>query len=221
MPLKVKVINREKKEVGEIELPEVVFARPWNADLVHQVVVSQMANRRKPWAHAKGRSEVSGGGRKPWRQKGTGRARHGSIRSPLWKGGGVTHGPLKDRVLEKKINRKMRLAALASVLSRKLREEEITFFDTLEIAQPKTKQVWEMLQKILSLSPKRKKADVLLVAVGEHARVLTRAARNLQKTKVLPPRMLNVYDALNFKRIFIEKEAVQEIVARYRCMQRS
>ena len=144
-----KVYNTEGKEVGTYKLPESIFALPWNGDLVHQVVVAMEGNARTPVAHTKGRGEVRGGGKKPWRQKGTGRARHGSSRSPIWKGGGVTHGPLKEKSYERKINKKMRIKALYTVLSRKAKDGEIILLDTLSFDTPKSKQAKEPM---LSLS---------------------------------------------------------------------
>jgi len=114
------VYNLNNEKVGTVELPENVFGAKWSPVLVKQVVDAQRANARDPWAHAKGRGEVRGGGRKPWRQKGTGRARHGSIRSPLWIGGGKAHGPRKERDYSQKVNKKMRRLALFSALSRKM-----------------------------------------------------------------------------------------------------
>ena len=122
--MQIDLYNAGGSIIGKADLPEKMFGQKWNPDLVHQVLAAQESNARKPLAHAKGRGEVRGGGKKPWRQKGTGRARHGSIRSPLWKGGGVTHGPTKERNFEKKINKKMRRAALFSILSRKTKEQE-------------------------------------------------------------------------------------------------
>ena len=117
--MKFSVINQKGEKLKETLLPKEIFEVKSNNDLIHQVVVSQMSNRRKNIAHTKDRSEVSGGGRKPWRQKGLGKARHGSIRSPIWIGGGVTFGPTKERVFKKKINKKMRRKALFMVLSAK------------------------------------------------------------------------------------------------------
>ena len=116
--MKINIYNLKKEKAGEIELSDRIFGVKWNADLVHQALNTQLANRRQPWAHAKDRAEVSGGGKKPWKQKGTGRARHGSIRSPLWIGGGATFGPSKERNFAKKINIKMKRLAIFSVLSR-------------------------------------------------------------------------------------------------------
>ena len=124
MGVKIDVYNQEGKVVGDATLPKGIFEVKLNTDLVHQIAVSLSANNRQISAHTKNRGEVSGGGKKPWRQKGTGRARHGSIRSPLWKGGGVTHGPRVERVFEKDIPKKMRRKALFMVLSQKAKDKQ-------------------------------------------------------------------------------------------------
>ena len=139
------IYNQEGKKIGEVELPKRIFNAPWNSDLVHQVVISMQSNARTPVAHTKGRGDVRGGGRKPWKQKGTGRARHGSRRSPIWVGGGVTHGPLSEKNYKKKINKKMKTQALYAVLSRKAKDKEIILLDTLNISKPKTKSAKEIL----------------------------------------------------------------------------
>jgi large subunit ribosomal protein L4 len=127
--MEAKIYNIQGKEAGNITLPENIFGLPWNADLVHQVVTAMQANARGPVAHTKDRGEVRGGGRKPWQQKGTGRARHGSIRSPIWKGGGITHGPRNDKIYAQKVNRQARQKALLVALSRKYKDGEIVFVD--------------------------------------------------------------------------------------------
>jgi len=158
------IYNKKGEKAGTLTLSERVFGEKWNPDLVHQVVVSVQANRRAPFAHTKGRGDVRGGGKKPWRQKGTGRARHGSRRSPIWKGGGVTFGPTKDRVYTKKINKKMKTKALYSVLSKKLKDGEVMFVDGLQFEKPNTKEAKEILKSLGSvkgfdsLSTKRKNA---------------------------------------------------------------
>jgi large subunit ribosomal protein L4 len=132
------VYTKAGKKSGSVNLPESVFGLPWNGSLVQQVVVGMQANARTPVAHTKNRGEVRGGGRKPWKQKGTGRARHGSIRSPIWVGGGVTHGPRNDKDYSKKINKKMRIKALYTTLAEKFRNGGILFVDELAFAGPKT-----------------------------------------------------------------------------------
>ena len=131
-------IKGEKK--GKVEIPESLFGLPWNADLVHQVVTSMQDNARNSTAHTKDRGEVRGGGKKPWKQKGTGRARHGSSRSPIWRGGGIAHGPRNDKVYTRKINQKMRQKALLVALSRKMKDGEVIFIDSLMMEAPKTSQ---------------------------------------------------------------------------------
>lgn len=146
--MKAKIYNTKGKETDSIDLPENIFGVKWNADLVHQVVVGMESNSRAGTADARDRSNVSGGGKKPWKQKGTGRARHGSIRSPLWKGGGVTHGPTSEKVYLKKINKKMRIKALLTVLSKKFATGNVLFVDSLSFSEIKTKNANEVLANL-------------------------------------------------------------------------
>jgi large subunit ribosomal protein L4 len=143
--LSVDVYTKEGKKKGSVDLPASVFGVAWNGSLIQQVVVGMQANARTPVAHAKTRGEVRGGGRKPWKQKGTGRARHGSIRSPIWVGGGVTHGPRNDKVYAKKINKKMRVKALYIALSQKAKEGSVIFIDELAFTAPKSSEAKKML----------------------------------------------------------------------------
>ena len=212
--MKVDLYNLGNKKIGTTEVPDAVFAVPWKPALVKQVVEAQLANRRRPTAHAKGRGEVRGGGRKPWRQKGTGRARVGSIRSPIWRGGGKAHGPRKERDYAQGVNKKMKRIALLSVLSRKFKDGEVKIFDTLTIVSPKTKVLSERLNNFLT-QKKSKKFDILLVP-DEGNKHLYRAAANLPKTKALNPQSLNVYDLLNHKQVFIDERAVPIIERHYR-----
>ena len=146
--MEAKVYNQAGKEAGTVTLPEKIFGLKWNADLVHQVVRAMQANARGPVAHTKDRGEVRGGGKKPWKQKGTGRARHGSIRSPIWKGGGATHGPRKERDYTQKINKKMKTKALFTLLSRKWRDGEVVLVENLDFAKPTTKTAFTALASL-------------------------------------------------------------------------
>ena len=139
------VYGQNGKEISKFQLPQDIFALPWNADLVHQVVVSMQSNARATIAHAKDRSEVSGGGKKPWQQKGTGRARHGSIRSPLWVGGGKAHGPHKEKDYSRKINKKMKNKALMTILSRKVKDGKVLFIDSIDFKEPKKSEAKKTL----------------------------------------------------------------------------
>jgi large subunit ribosomal protein L4 len=212
--MKVDLYNLKNEVVGTAELPDTVFGVAWKPALVKQVLAAQMANRREPWAHAKDRSEVSGGGKKPWRQKGTGRARHGSTRSPLWSGGGKAHGPRNDRDYSQKVNVKMKRLALFSVLSRKAKEQEVKVFDSLAVSVPKTREIAPRLRAMISISPKTKKMDILIIPAAENKNIF-RAARNLEKVKVLGAESLNVYDALNYKHVFVDQEALVTIAKHY------
>ena len=205
--MKSDLYNWKNEKVGEVDLPKGVFGVAWKESLVGQALSAQLANLRRPWAHAKDRSEVRGGGKKPWRQKGTGRARHGSIRSPLWRGGGKAHGPTNKRDYSQKINKKMRRTALFSLLSRKLKDGEIKFFETLEIESAKTKTLSALLKNIIKLKKNSKKYDILFVPGAENKKIF-RASANLQKTLVLNHENLNVYELLNHKNIFIDQKAI-------------
>lgn len=210
------VYNVAGKVVGSVELPERVFARPWNPDLVHQALEAQSRNGRSVVAHAKSRGEVSGGGKKPWRQKGTGRARHGSIRSPIWKGGGVTHGPTKERVFGVKLNKKMRQGALFSALSKKLADGEVRIIDSLADLEPKTKALRGILSQ-LAVEPKAKKVTTLIIPASETKSVY-RAAENMAGVKSLAPTSLNVYDLLRYKELLVERGAIEAINLHYHAL---
>ncbi len=167
--LDAEVYSKDGKKVSSFNLPEEVFALDWNADLVHQVITSLQTSARHPYAHAKTRGEVSGGGKKPWRQKGTSRARHGSTRSPIWVGGGVAHGPRNDKNFDRKVNKKTKDAAIKTILSQKFRDNEIILVDKMDMVAPKTadlKKVVENLSKIndsLSYMSSKKHNNVLFV----------------------------------------------------------
>ena len=202
--MKTQVYNTNNEIVGETDLPDRIFGRPWNPDLVHQALAAQMANRRQPTAHTKTRGEVRGGGKKPWRQKGTGRARHGSIRSPLWVGGGVTFGPRKERIFAKKINQKMVRGAVHAILSRKFIDGELKVVDSLALSEPKTKLMFRILKDLQAA------VSVLLVPTMAN-KAVRRAAANLPKVASVAPDSLNVYDLLRYKQVIIDKEAVASI----------
>jgi large subunit ribosomal protein L4 len=209
------VYNLKNEKVGTVELPANVFGAKWNAAVVKQVLDAQLANERAPWAHTKDRSEVRGGGRKPWRQKGTGRARHGSIRSPLWVGGGKAHGPRNERDYSQKVNKKMKRVAVFSALSRKFKDGEVKVFENFTIEAPKTKVLASLLHGVLQLKKGEKRFDVLLVA-GPKNQNLMRASFNLAKTKMLDATSLNIHDILNHKNFFVEKDAVATIAKHYK-----
>ena len=207
--MKTDVYDTKAKKVGTVELPERLFGRRWNADLVHQAIRIQTANRRRNIAHAKDRSEVRGGGRKPWRQKGTGRARHGSIRSPIWRGGGATHAPLKERNLGLRISRKMRQGAIFSAFSERMKNGEVKVIDSLAIDEPKTKKLSEILDNFTET-----KQNLLIITAPKNKNIYI-ASRNLKQVKSLDSRSLNTYDILRYKNILIEKDAVPEIEKHY------
>lgn len=205
--MKADVYNWKGEKAGNVEVNDAIFAREWSADLVHQAVLAFQANQRRPWAHAKGRGEVRGGGIKPWKQKGTGRSRHGSIRSPIWKGGGASHGPVKDRDYSQKINKKMQRAAIYTLLSKKLAEGELRFVDSMSFEKGKTKEVATALKAMFAV---KRLPSVLLISGVKNA-MTTRAARNIPKVKSVNGNSINVYDLAVHKQILIDKATVADI----------
>ena len=209
-----KLYNQKAEEAGKIDLPETVFNLPWNSGLVHQVVTAMQANIRSPWAHTKTRGEVSGGGRKPWRQKGLGKARHGSIRSPIWVGGGIAHGPRKDKDYSVKINAKAKKKAFYTVLSQKLRDNEILFLDKMDFSQPKTKEAVEVVNSLSKIGGfekmKNKKKNKAILALDKKEPNVSKSFRNIPGMEIYQARNLNILDILNFKYLVIAnpKEAI-------------
>jgi len=203
--MKTEIYNQNGEKIGDIDLPKEIFGVEINPDLVHQVVVSQMANRRQKIAHTKDRGEVRGGGVKPWRQKGTGRARHGSIRSPLWKGGGVTFGPRKEKNFKKKINKKMRRKALFMVLSGKARENLVVIFEDLKAEKPKTKIFANLFNNLFL-----KKGSALLALAAKDDNLM-KSIRNISKIEIIQAKDLNPLDLLNYKYLVMTKESLKVI----------
>ena len=199
---KVALLNVEGAQVGEIELNDAVFGVEPNESVVHEAVVLQMASWRQGTHCTKSRGEVRGGGRKPWRQKGTGRARAGTSRSPLWRGGAITFGP-KPRNYSFSIPKKKRRLALKSVLSSKVAENEIIVLDALNFDQPKTKEMVKVLENI-------KCGNALIVMDGSNENVML-SARNIPEVKTASVSTINVYDLLKYNTLVVTKEAVEKI----------
>lgn len=220
--MKYPVYNQAGDKVKDIELNAAVFEMPVNEELVHQVLIAQEANARVPYAHTKQRAEVKGGGRKPWRQKGTGRARHGSIRSPLWKGGGVTFGPSKHRNFEKKINKKMKRKALLMTLSDKVESEQLILIDNFEIKEFKTKQLFTTLKNFsskLALGKDGVKKDELgfkaLIVTSVSSKELVASARNLPGIAIIQADSLNIKDILHCDWLIVAEKSLDIIEKNY------
>lgn len=198
----VSVYNMEGKEVGTIELSDAVFGAEIKENLVHQAVVQQLANNRQGTQKAKTRSEVSGGGRKPWRQKGTGHARQGSIRAAQWTGGGMVFAPV-PRDYSFKMNKKEKQAALKSVLTSKVQENSFLVLDELKFDAPKTKDMKKVLDAL--------KVEKALVIIGDDSSNAVLSARNLEGVATASPATINVYDLLKYKTIIATKSSVEKI----------
>ena len=198
----VSVYNIEGKEVGSIELNDAVFGVEVNEHLVHMAVVNQLANNRQGTQSAKTRSEVSGGGRKPWRQKGTGHARQGSTRSPQWTGGGVVFAP-KPRDYSFKMNKKEKRAALCSALSSKVAESQIIVLDEFKLDEIKTKKFVEVMNNL-------KASKALVVLEGENKNVVL-SGRNIPTVKVTATNKINTYDVLKYETLVVTKAAVEKL----------
>lgn len=204
--MKIDVHDEQGQVVRDIDIPEAIFAAEIKEYLLHEIVRYQLAKRRQGTAHTKSRSAVRGGGTKPWRQKGTGRARSGSRRSPLWRGGGTVFGPM-PRSYAYTVPKQKRRQALCSALSLKVRDNAFRIIEAFNIPQPKTRMVVQMLQHFTDTS------KVLLV-VGEPHHVLHLSARNIPDVKVLPVAGLNVYDLLHYTTVICAEDAVAKIVGR-------
>lgn len=211
--MEITVHDNAGKKGGTIALSDKVFGVKLNRDLIWQVATSQMSNIRQVLAHTKTRAEVRGGGRKPWRQKGTGRARHGSIRSPIWVGGGVSHGPTKEVNFKKKITRTQGKAALAAVLSDRVRTGSLLVVDAVEVAGGKTKNAVAAIQKIAKgLDGWKAGSRVLLVLAGVESDVsVRRATGNLSWVEAVRAQDLNALTVLSFPYVIVVRDAVAVI----------
>ncbi len=201
----VSVYNTAGKEVDKLELNDGVFGVEVNPTVVHEVAVAAAANKRQVLAHAKDRSEVRGGGKKPWRQKGTGRARHGSRRSPIWRTGGVTFGPTKDRNFTKRVNKKVKQAAMRMVLSDRLAEQKLYVVDAFEFAEAKTAQ-FAKLKKALPCDYRR-----AVVVTAEKDDAVIRMTNNLPDVDTTYVGELNVLDVVNHPCMIATKDAVKAL----------
>jgi len=236
MPIKTNIYNQKAEAVGELGLSDKVFGVPENQGLIHQAVVAQMANRRQVLAHTKDRSEVRGGGKKPWKQKGTGRARAGSNRSPIWIGGGVTFGPRKDRNFKKKINKKMRQKAILMVLSDRIRNNNFAILDKLEVKEYKTKifnGILEGLEKVFNKASekkansgkkgeknekkkdKKKKRSILIINIHNDGKIRY-SGRNLPGVEIINLENINIVDLLKYRDLILTVDSIKKLEERYK-----
>lgn len=207
--MKISAYNLKGVKTKDVELSEDIFNVSSNNELLHQVYVAIGANKRVAIAHTKDKSEVIGSGKKPWKQKGTGRARTGSVKNPIWRKGGVIFGPTKDRNFKKKINRKSKQKAIKIALSEKLRSANLVVIDEISITERKTK---EMARALNSL---KLKGSILLTLSGDE-RNLYPYARNIENLTCLPIDTLNVYDILNHKNLILSEDAVKYLKKKYK-----
>ncbi len=242
--IKYDMYSQTGEKIKQVDLNPAIFGVELNNTLVHQAAVAQMSNARNVLAHTKDRSEVSGGGKKPWRQKGTGRARHGSSRSPIWIGGGVTFGPTKNRNFSKKINKKMKSKALFMCLSDRVNDKKLVLLDQITTKDHKTKEfvtIVKNLKDLLDLSPKykrikesktdkkaikattnkNKKFDIknyrtsILVIVDKEISNIVRIAKNIPGVTVLGANSINIIDVLKHKNILVTQESLAIIAKTY------
>jgi large subunit ribosomal protein L4 len=219
MPVKTNVYNQSGEIVSELKLSDKVFAVKINEDLIHQAMVTQAANERQVLAHTKTKSEVRGGGKKPWKQKGTGRARAGSSRSPIWIGGGVTFGPRKDRNFSKKINKKMKQKAITMIFTDRLAENNLAVIDKIEMKEFSTKKFNDFVKKIENVFPnenktKKSKRSILFVNDIKDEKVVL-SSRNLVGFDIINLENINIIDLLKYKNLVITESAIKNINDRY------
>jgi large subunit ribosomal protein L4 len=202
-----KIYNQSGKEVGKMKLPEGVFGLPWNADMVHDVVRLMNNNSRDNIAHTKTRGEVRGGGKKPWQQKGTGRARHGSTRSPIWVGGGIAHGPRNSQNYSRKINKKVRSKALFTILSRKFKDGQILFLDAVNMSTPKAKDAKTILSSLAGIKGYEKlatkSANAAIIAMDTKSSIIEKSFRNFGNVSVEEFRNINPVSVMNHTYLII------------------
>ncbi|HLD60816.1 MAG TPA: 50S ribosomal protein L4 [Patescibacteria group bacterium] len=203
--MKTKVYNWQGKEVSELELADAVFNVPVKRSVVHEVFVAQMNNQREPWADTKNRGEVRGGGKKPWQQKGTGRARHGSIRSPIWKGGGVAFGPLTDRNYKTKINKETRRLATRMCLTDKAKSGALWVVDNFVTNEPKTK----LFASFLKALPAKQKSFLVLTAGKDES--MLRMTKNIQRVTTRRAEDVNVMDLLNKQAVIVSADGAKKM----------
>ena len=214
MSLSIKVYNQSAAEVKDLELPAKIWGVKPSTELLHQAVIAQQANARQVLAHTKIRSEVRGGGKKPWKQKGTGRARSGSSRSPIWIGGGVTFGPRKDRNFKQKVNQKMKQKAMFMALSDKVATDSLLVVDKLEFTAYKTKPFAAMLSALEKKVLKNDRRDILVINNPKDDKALF-SGRNLKGVKIINLENINLLDILNYKNMLLSEEAAQALSGRY------
>ena len=203
--MKYPVLNQKGEKLEEISLPEKAFGVKLNRDLMYQVIVSQQSNKRQGNAHTKTRADVRGGGKKPWKQKGLGRARHGSTRSPIWRGGGTTFGPINEKIFEKKIPKKMRRKAMFMGLSSKVESKDLILIDAIKISEAKTKLASGIFDKIV---PEKKNT---LIVLPELDKGIILATRNIPHLKTIQAKDLNCLAILSCKNLIVLKESISVI----------
>jgi large subunit ribosomal protein L4 len=205
------IYNQAGKPTGKIKLPEGVFGVKWNADLVHEVVRLMNSNSRRAVANTKTRGEVSGTGKKPWQQKGTGRARHGSRRSPIWVGGGIAHGPRADKNFSRKINKKARAKAFYAILSRKFKDGEMLFLDALSFKGPKAKEARGVLDSLSKIKGYErlatKKANAAIIAMDKKTDAVAKSFRNFGNISVEEFRNINPVSIMNHTFLIVANPA--------------
>lgn len=205
---KVSVYNLKGEKTGDIKLSDEVFGLKLNKNLVHQAYVTIYSNQRQVLAHTKDRGERAGSGKKPWRQKGTGNARVGSIRNPIWRKGGIVFGPTKDRNFKKNINKKMMQKAILIALSEKVRSQEMLVLEKIELTKKKTKEFSDILKNL-------KIKSSVLIGFSEKEKELVLYSRNLKKVQSVLTGNLNVFDILNNKNLIVSKESVDYLEKKY------
>ena len=216
--IKIKIHNKEAEETKDIELSNSIFGLKANKDLIHQVITAQLGNQRQVLAHTKDKSEVRGGGKKPWNQKGTGRARAGSNRSPIWIGGGVTFGPRKERNFKKDINKKMKQKAMFMVLSDKIKNKNLVLINKIELNEYKTKAFNEIItnfeKKVFKLENKNKRS--IIIVCGKKDEKIKRSGKNLPGIKIINSDNINILDLLKYKNAIFAVDSIEIIKKRYK-----